>query len=125
MSKKRNRKIVEVKEIGVGELAGLFGQGRFATVTFVKKGDGSTRVLNGKTSVRNALKGGEATFDAKARGMLRVADVNLRDAQGKRYSGYRTVTAQNVREVSSGGIRYVVTEGESLFATLYRKFPMM
>jgi|SRR6476620_1991597 len=111
MSRKVNRKVVNIKEISVGELSGLFGLGRFATVVFVKKGNGQLRTLNGKTSVRSALRGGEAPYDAKARGQLRVCDVNLRDEKGKRYSGYRAVTAQNVKEVTSNGIRYVVTDG--------------
>ncbi len=110
MAKNIQRKTIEIATIGVNELAGLFGKGKFATVHFIKKSNGKGRTLNGKLKVYNALKGGEAPYDAKAVGQLRVVDVNLRNAEGKRYSGYRAVTAQNVKWVTSEGKLYLVTE---------------
>jgi hypothetical protein len=103
----KTTKVEYIQTITVDELADKFGKGKFATVVFKKKSDGSTRILNGKTSVKRGLKGGEASYDAKSRGQLRVFDVNLKE-NGKRVGGYRSVTASNVEEVRSGKVIYKV-----------------
>lgn len=84
----------------------MFGQGRFATVTFRKK-DGSVRVLNGKTVVSKAINGNGAVYDASEKNQLRVFDVNLRK-NGVRTGGYRTVTVDNVIDVRANGVIYTI-----------------
>ena len=101
-------KIKEIQNINVNQLKSLFSEGKFATVVFTKKSDGSERTLNGKLLVKSALKGGEAPYTASDYGQLRVFDVNLKDNNGKRVGGYRSVTAQNVKSVTSKGVKYVV-----------------
>ncbi len=117
----RKRKEIEVSTINTNELRSMFAEGKFATVNFTKKSTGTARTLNGKLSVRSALRGGEASYDAESRGQLRVCDVNLRDENGKRYSGFRAVTAQNVNWVTSRGIKYIVVDGGKPLTNFVRK----
>lgn len=105
-----SKEIKNIESITVTDLLAMFAYGRFATVKFVKKEDGSVRTLNGKTKVNSAINGRGASYDAFSRGQLRVCDVNLKDANGVRYSGYRTVTASNVLEVSANKTIYKVIE---------------
>lgn len=108
MAKNKNPKIVEVDSFSVRQLKEIFGKGRFGTVVFTKKKDGSVRTLNGKTTVLDAMVGGTEAYDASAYGQVRVCDVNLSDSNGNRTKGYRTVTAQNVISATSNGVKYVV-----------------
>jgi hypothetical protein len=103
-----NRPVEKIQSIDVNGLRNLFSKGRFATVVFKKKGDGSIRTLNGKTNVQRGLSGGGETYDAQSYGQLRVFDVNAKDSNGVRVGGYRTVTAQNVYEVRAKGKIYKV-----------------
>jgi len=108
--KNKNPEIVEA-EFSVGFFKSLFGKGKFATVNFTKKKDGSERTLNGKSLVVGALVGGEAAYDAESRGQVRVADVNVyTDRKGNRvprHSEFRTVTISNINWVTSKGKKYV------------------
>lgn len=116
MSKRKTRQQVIMESITLTQLANMFANGRFATVNFVKKGDGSIRTLNGKTKIYGAMKGGEASYDASAKNQLRVCDVNIRE-NGVRKPGYRTVTVNNVIDVRANGKIYIVTRepGENSF----------
>jgi hypothetical protein len=113
MAKNINRKTITIGTISVADLERMFAKGKFATVNFIKKSTGKPRTLNGKLKVFKALKGGDAAYDAKANGQLRVVDVNVyKDAKGNkvpRHSAYRAVTAQNVQWVTSEGKQYIVT----------------
>ena len=121
MANRKRKKEVEISTVNTNELRSMFDRGLFATVNFTKKGDGSNRTLNGKLSVRSALRGGEASYDAESRGQLRIADVNLRDENGNRYSGFRAVTAKNVNWITSKGIKYIVVDGGKPLTNFVRK----
>lgn len=103
----KNKETIVLQTLTLQTLLDFFAKGRFATVVFTKKGDGSTRVLNGKTKVLNALKGGQPAYNASERNQVRVCDVNLRD-NGVRKPDYRTVTVDNVKEIRANGKVYVV-----------------
>lgn len=108
----KNRTELNIESLTLSQLAQMFAYGRFATVKFITKKDGSIRTLNGKTNVISASKGGKPSYNAAERGQLRVADVNLRDENGKRYSGYRSVTVANVLEVSANKKLYKVINSQ-------------
>lgn len=109
MANKNPIKIVEVESISVTELKKLFGRGKFASLEFVKKSDGTDRVLNGKLTVKRCLAGGEASYDAESRGQVRIVDINKKDKDGKRVGRFTAVTANNLKWVQAEGVRYVVT----------------
>lgn len=103
----KNRTVVTINSLALPELRKAFDGGRLATVVFIKKENGKTRVLNGKTKVLRGLVGGTEAYDATSKGQLRVFDVNAKDPKtGKRVGGYRTVTANNVTEIRTGGKIY-------------------
>lgn len=110
-NRNKDRQIVTLNSVNVSDLKKHFSKGRLATVVFTKKKDGSIRVLNGKTSVKRGLKGGDAAYDADVYGQLRVFDVNVRDSKGVRVGGYRAVTAQNVQEIRANGKIYKIVGG--------------
>jgi hypothetical protein len=105
----KNRTEITMESITLNQLARLFGKGKFATVTFVKKGNGQIRVLNGKTNVQSALVGGQPTYNANERNQLRVCDVNVR-VNGVRTPSYRTVTVDNVIDVRANCRIYKITK---------------
>ena len=115
-NKTRVEKIIQ--NITLSQLAQMFGQGRFATVTFIKKGNGQLRMLNGKTKVEKAING-NGTYNASSNNQLRVFDVNVKDENGKRVGGYRTVTVDNVVDVRANGVIYKIsgTEPQVAFIT--------
>lgn len=97
---------IEIQNVSTKALKEFFAKGRFATVVFIKK-DGTERILNGKTNVLKALKGGEASYDAESRGQVRVVDVNVRK-DGIRKPEFRAVTAERVKEIRANGNVYKV-----------------
>jgi len=109
MANKNPIKIVEVESISVTRLKELFGKGKFASLEFVKKSDGTNRVLNGKLTVKRCFAGGEASYDAESRGQVRIVDINKKNDEGKRVGRFTAVTTNNLKWVQSEGIRYVVT----------------
>jgi hypothetical protein len=109
MAKRKNRSELVIETITVNSFKRMFGGGRFATVTFVKKSDNSIRVLNGKTKVVSEING-NGNYDAESNGQVRVCDVNLRDKNGKRTKGYRTVTIANIIDVRANGVIYKVAD---------------
>lgn len=101
-------KTKRITEISVDDLFEMFSnKGKFASVTFVKK-DGTLRKLTGKAFVDKDIKGTGA-YDAKSHGQIRLFDINVKDKNGERIGGWRTVTANKVKEVVSNGVKYVIT----------------
>ena len=103
----KNRTQVAIQTITLDALRNMFGKGRFATVRFTKKTDGSIRTLNGKTKVQRGITGGGEVYDASAKNQLRVFDVNIRQ-NGVRTGGYRTVTVDNVIDVRTNKTIYTI-----------------
>lgn len=111
MGNRKHREVVEVEKFTTGFIKNLFKDGRFGSVNFTKKKDGSNRTLNGKNFVNEILVGGEAPYDAESYGQVRVVDVNVRkDRKGNpvpRHSEFRAVTAENVHWITANGKKYV------------------
>jgi hypothetical protein len=76
------------------------GRGDFFTVTFVKRTDGTTRVLNGRLGVRRYLKGGDLPYDAAAKELLPVFDAQKGD--------YRMIDLRSIISAKVGGQEYIV-----------------
>ena len=75
----------------------LVDTGRMFTAVFIKKEDGSERVLNGQTRVKKFLKGGELSFNPEDKNLLSVWDAKAR--------GYRFIpTDHRLLELRVDGI---------------------
>ena len=70
----------------------LASQGRFVTVTFIKK-DGTLRTLNGRLGVKKHLKGGVSTLDP-------AEYVTIYDVAAK---GYRAINRKTIKQVTFEG----------------------
>ena len=71
----------------------LNSNGKFVTITFVKK-DGSERVLNGRLGVTKHLKGGVSTLNP-------TEYITIYDVQN---GGYRAVNRSTIKRVKIDGI---------------------
>jgi hypothetical protein len=76
------------------------GKGEFFTVTFVKRTDGTTRVLNGRLGVRRYLKGGDLPYNAAEKELLPVYDTKK--------AGYRMIDLRSILSAKVGGQEYIV-----------------
>jgi hypothetical protein len=76
------------------------GKGEFFTVTFVKRTDGTTRVLNGRLGVRRYLKGGDLPYSAAEKELLPVYDTKK--------AGYRMIDLRSIISAKVGGQDYIV-----------------
>ena len=75
------------------------GRGEFFTVTFVKRTDGTTRTMNARLGVRRYLKGGDLPYDAAAKELLPVFDVQKGD--------YRMIDLRSIISAKVGGQEYI------------------
>lgn len=75
-------------------------KGKFFTVTFIKRTDGSTRVMNARLGVKVFLKGGELPFDPVAKRLLPVYDVQKHD--------YRMINLDSIKQLKIDNITYNV-----------------
>ena len=75
-------------------------KGAFFTVTFIKRTDGSTRVMNARFGVKKYLKGGSLPYDPIAKGLLPVFDVQTME--------YRMINIQGIMSAKIGNQEYVV-----------------
>lgn len=75
--------------------------GKFFRVQFIKK-DGTLRDMTCRLGVKKHLKGGEPAFDAEARNMIFVWDVESK--------GYRTINFETVQSIVVDEVFHVVTE---------------
>lgn len=83
----------------VSELKSLIGNGKIASVTFIKRTDGSKRRMVCRTGVRVGLTGEGAVYDPEPKNLLLVYDMQKK--------GYRMIPAENVLEVHARGERRV------------------
>lgn len=88
-----------ILELSVDDLMTFFSKGRFVSVTFEKK-NGELRQLTGRTGVTKYVTGAGPAYSARDYGQLRIFDV-VND-------GWRTITANKVKEVVADNVRYVV-----------------
>jgi len=74
--------------------------GRFFTVTFVKRSTGERRVMNCRKGVVKFLRGGELPYDASEKNLVTVFDVPKRD--------YRSINLDTVKGIRADKEVYVV-----------------
>ena len=74
--------------------------GQIFSVDFIKK-DGSVRTMNCRLGVKSKLKGGRTKYDAEARNLLTVFDMQK--------GAYRTINADTVFAVRCHGLSMVVS----------------
>jgi hypothetical protein len=74
--------------------------GKIFTVTFVKRGDGSTRVMNCRKGVKKHSRGGVLKFDPKKKGLVSVFDMQIEQ--------YRMISLENIKKIAMGGKTYIV-----------------
>ena len=74
--------------------------GKIFTVTFVKRGDGQTRVMNCRKGVKKHSKGGVLRFDPKKKALVSVFDMQIEQ--------YRMISLENIKKVAMGGKTYIV-----------------
>ena len=97
--------------------------GKFFTVSFVKRTDGKVRVMPATINIAPYVTGGDAKYDAAAKGLLVVADrdaIALRDATAKLNTltgddrvlpnPIRSIGLESVFEVKIGRLTYTVTD---------------
>ena len=69
--------------------------GKFFTVTFIKRSDGSERVMNCRKGVKKHLKGGEKKYDPKKHNLVCVFD--------RQAMGYRSIALESIIRISMDG----------------------
>ena len=74
--------------------------GKIFTVTFVKRGDGQTRVMNCRKGVKKHSRGGGLRFDPKKKALVSVFDMQIEQ--------YRMISLENIKKVVMGGKTYIV-----------------
>lgn len=84
--------------LSLKKLNELVGNGRFATVVFVKRSTGELRRMRFRTGVKRYLAGGDPSYDAGNRGLLVVYDLDRGD--------YRSIPSEGVVELRCGGRVY-------------------
>lgn len=92
ISKVLNRSEVE------GFLRGL--NGRFFTVTFVKRTTGELRTMNATTNYKTKTVGGELSYSAKAKSLIPVWDLTK--------GGFRSIPTDAVTEIKANGETYTI-----------------
>ncbi len=68
--------------------------GKFFTVTFVKRTNGETRVLNCRTGVRKNLLNEELRFNPAEKGLKNVYDMKKK--------AYRFIALENIKRIKMG-----------------------
>lgn len=77
-------------------------KGRFFTVEFAKRSDGSLRTMTCRTGVKAGLAGGEAAYDPVAHGLIWVYEINTH--------GRRSIPIEGLRRVKKNGLWHLVKQ---------------
>ena len=80
-------------------------RGGFFTVVFVKRTTGELRTMHATLNLKSALKGGDAKYDAKDKGLLIVRDM---DATREGVAPIRSIPWGNVTQIHAHGNVYHV-----------------
>ena len=75
-------------------------KGKFFTVSFIKRTDGTRRVMNARLGVKAFLKGGTLPYDPEAKRLIPVYDVQKR--------GYRMINVDTIYNLKIGRQEYNV-----------------
>jgi hypothetical protein len=86
-----------------GQFRKLVKSGRVFSVTFIKRGDGSTRYMKCRVGVRAYLKGGDMSYRPAEKGLVTVFDMEKCD--------YRSVPVEGIIRVRIDGIDYQGDQG--------------
>lgn len=79
--------------------------GKFFTIEFVKRSDGSLRVMRATTNYQKHLAGGDAKYDFNAKQLIPVLDLDL-VAKGER--AIRSIPTDAVLRIHALGAKYEV-----------------
>ena len=71
----------------------------FATVMFVKRSDGTTRVMNYRLGVTKHLKGGNQGYSPKQHNLITVYEMN---------KGYRSIPLDGIVSISKGNEKLII-----------------
>ena len=97
--------VIRITMAEAGKLVEEYKGNQFFTVTFIKRGNGETRVMNCRKNVKKYLKGGDRAYDPKAKKLVFVYDVKVKD----RARAYRAIPLDGIKRISmSGGKEYIV-----------------
>lgn len=77
----------------LSKLQSLIGDGKIASVKFIKRSNGEIRQMICRTGVRKGITGRGAAYDSASKNLLTVFDMQKR--------AYRTIPAENVIEVQA------------------------
>jgi hypothetical protein len=75
-------------------------KGKFFTVTFVKRTDGTKRVMNARLGVKAYLKGGRLPYEPEPKGLIPVYDMQRRR--------YRMINLRTITNLKIGNNEYIV-----------------
>jgi hypothetical protein len=75
-------------------------KGKFFTVTFIKRTDGTKRVMNARLGVKAYLKGGELPYQPEPKGLIPVFDIPKR--------AYRMINLDTITNLKIGTSEYEV-----------------
>jgi hypothetical protein len=75
-------------------------KGKFFTVTFIKRTDGTVRVMNARLGVKAYLKGGELPYNPDEKGLIPVFDIPKR--------AYRMINVDTITNLKIGNNEYNV-----------------
>lgn len=86
--------------------------GTIFTVTFIKRGDGSKRVMNCRKGVRKGVSGQGMAYDPKRRDLVPVYDMKLAAALKRKgdttNKAFRMISIEGITEMTIKGVLYVV-----------------
>ena len=89
-----------------------YKSGRIFTVTFVKRTNGQTRVMNCRKGVRKGVSGQGMAYDPKRRNLVPVYDMKLAAALKKKgdtdTKAFRMIAIEGITEMTIKGVLYVV-----------------
>ena len=89
---------IKISSSKAGALVENYKGNQFFTVTFIKRSNGESRVMNCRKGVKKHLKGGEKAYDPKAKRLVCVYDIKA--------SGYRSIPLENITNISMEGKDY-------------------
>jgi len=99
----------ETHQTQISQIFSLINTGRFYSLTFVKKGDGQLRYLNGHRATYKKPDGTEGVvqnvgYDPKDHNLIRVFDRNaLNPKTGEKTGNYRAAALENIIYIKCGG----------------------
>ena len=85
-------------------------RGGFFTVVFTKRTTGEVRFMRATLNLKSALKGGEAKYDHKSKGLLVVRDMDATRANGN-VDAIRSIPWDAVIEIRADKKVYVIKDG--------------